>query len=280
MIATTALVAAMAAVLALTAWVIGGWSAVLWVGAALVAALLIMPKIPAAFVMRLLGARPIRPYEAPELAEMMRVLADRAGWPAPPQLYRLADPRPNAITIGAGGQGAIAVSDGLLRQMPPRELFGILGHEMSHLVSGDAELMRLCGLIAEATRLIGFYGLIVCLFLALGSDVEVPLTLILLFGLAPTAVVLLQLALARRREFAADEGGARLTGDPRGLARALARIEAARGTLWWRWPYRILTLPQRDPAPWLSTHPDSRARIERLARMADQASWPTREQMV
>ena len=280
MIVTTVLVAAMAAVLALTAWVIGGWSAVLWVAAAIVAALLIMPKIPAAFVMRLLGARPIGPDEAPELTEMMRALAARAGWHRPPELYWLADKRPNAITIGAGAHGAIAVSDGLLRRMPRRELFGILGHEMSHLIAGDAELMRLCGLIAEATRLIGFYGLIVCLFLALGSDVEVPLSLILLFGLAPTAVVLLQLALARQREFAADAGGARLTGDPRGLARALARIEAARGTLWWRWPYRILTLPQRDPAPWLSTHPDSRARIERLARMADQASWPTREQMV
>lgn len=263
MIVTAALVAAMAGVLGITAWVLGGWTAVAWAAGGLLCAAVVVPRLSPAFVMRVMGARPVPPWQLLEVRQILAGLAREARLAHPPKLYAVPDPRPNAFTVGVEAGGAIAVSEGLVRVLPPRELQAVLAHEMSHLLAGDAELMRICGLLAEATRLIGIYGLILCLGLVLTETATVPVPIVLLFGLAPTAVVLLQLALARHREFAADNTAASLTGDPRALASALNRIDSLRSNPWWGLPYRLM-VPRRDPAPWLSTHPSTAERVRRL----------------
>lgn len=173
-------------------------------------------------------AVPIDPAEAPRLHAMVRELADRAGLPMP-RLYRIPDPSPNAFATGRDpAHGVVAVTDGILELLPERELRGVLAHELAHIQHRDilissvaAVLAAAVGVVADLTRWSALFG---------GGDDEDEglggVGLLVAVFLAPLGATLLQLGLSRSREFLADEGAARLTGDPEGLARALLRLES------------------------------------------------------
>lgn len=173
-------------------------------------------------------AVPIDPPEAPRLHAMVRELADRAGLPMP-RLYRIPDPSPNAFATGRDpAHGVVAVTDGILQLLPERELRGVLAHELAHIQHRDilissvaAVLAAAVGVVADLTRWSALFG---------GGDDEDEglggVGLLVAVFLAPLGATLLQLGLSRSREFLADEGAARLTGDPEGLARALLRLES------------------------------------------------------
>ncbi len=263
------LVGAMLVIMALTGWLLAGPAGIVWL--LLLGALLLMltPRLTPQLVMRLYRARPLGPAEAPGLAAMVAELSGRAGLSRPPRLFWIPSSMCNAIAVGDRDDASLAVTDCILRTMSPRELAGILAHEISHVRSRDLRVMGLADAVSRITRMLSWMGQILLLInlpLVLLGRVMVPWLLVLLLIAAPTVVGLLQLALSRTREFDADLGAVRLTGDPRGLASALAKLERTRGGLLAR-----VLLPDRGiPEPsLLRTHPVTEERIRRLLELDD-----------
>jgi heat shock protein HtpX len=219
-------------------------------------------------------ARAIGPHDLPEVLPALRVLAQRAGLERVPRLYYVPSAMLNAFAVGGRDDAVIAVTDGMLRALTLRELIGVLAHEISHIRNRDLWLMGIADLAGRLTRLMGLFGfalVLVGLPLWLSGAGGVPLLLIPLLVFAPQITTLLQLALSRAREFDADLDAAGLTGDPGGLASALAKLERHQRSPW----EQILLPGQRLPDPSiLRTHPPTEERIARLQSLTDPASLP------
>ena len=258
------LLAGMAGFLALLGWVLWGSDGILMLLMVGVVAVLFNPAVSPRLVMRLYGASAIDPRQLPDLWAVLSELARRAGLPATPDLYYVPSRMLNAFAVGSREQSAVAVTDGVLRQLDLREAAGVLAHEISHIRSNDLWVMGLADLVSRITSLLSLVGqflLLVSLPLMLITDVSVNWFAIVLLVFAPSLSALAQLALSRTREYDADLNAARLTGDPDGLARALAKIERAQGGLW----ERILMPGRRMPEPsLLRSHPHTEERIARL----------------
>jgi heat shock protein HtpX len=170
----------------------------------------------------------------------------------------------NAFAVGSPEHSAIGITAGLLRGLDRRELAGVLAHEISHIRRRDTWVMSLADLITRATHGLSVIGQVLLLLnfpLLLMGALTVPWTAVLLLILAPTLSGLLQLALSRAREYDADLGAVELTGDPRGLASALGRLERLNAG----WIERIFLPGRRVPDPsLLRTHPSTAERIRRL----------------
>lgn len=211
-------------------------------------------------VLSLYKARPLARHEIPELHEVLEQLSANAGLPALPKLYYVPSKMMNAFAVGSRTDSAVAVTDGLLRAMTLRQLAGILAHEVAHIRSGDLRVMGMADVLNRVTGFMSTLGLI-GVPVVLGTAFHIPALGLLLLIFAPTIGGLLQLALSRAREYDADLDGAALTGDPEGLASALAVLERRRGAV-----VEGLVLPgARMPEPsLLRTHPPTEARIARL----------------
>jgi len=248
------------------------------VGAAVAALLVLLfdPEPGGALFRHLFGGVRLSPQLAPDLCALMRTLAARAGLPRPPELYLLPDGRLQAMATGTPERSAVAVTLGLLRALPPREVAAVLAHEIAHIRHRDTRVMRIAASAAALTRSMAFLGGLLLLLslpaLATGQLIVHPFALVLLwFG--PTAADLLALSLSRRREFLADAGAVDLTGDPDGLAAALARLDRLQGDDWER-------LAGRNGPRWLRlfrTHPTIAERIERLRHMRRSVPLPLPE---
>lgn len=215
--------------------------------------------------LRLYGARPLHPNEAPDLWAVLRELAARAGLPAVPVPHYVPSGVVNAFATGTKHHAAIALTDGLLRSLTPRELTGVLGHEIAHIANEDLRVMGLADSISRLTHLLALLGQIMLLFslpALLWGTVAIQWPALLLLAVSPQLALLAQLGLSRVREFDADRLTAELTGDPQGLALALAKIERES---------RAWLLPGwGNPEPsWLRTHPATTERIQRLRELAD-----------
>ncbi len=231
-------------------------------------------RVPSGWVLRSSGARALPWHRAPELTQLSLELARRAGLPRAPVLYLLPAPEPQAMAVGGRSDPALAVTPALLRQLGPRELAGVLAHEIAHLRHGDTRLMAAAhgfGRMAELAGQLGGLMLLTNLLLGLfvGRWAFAP-GAVLLFLLAPTVTGLLRLALSRLREFEADRGAVELTGDPRGLASALQRIEQRRRGLLARLAPWV-AVPRRGGPALLQTHPPTEQRIRRLLALEQRA---------
>lgn len=262
------LLGGMAALLAAVGELLAGRAGAL---TALVMALaigLLGSRISPALVLRLFQARPI-PYEqAPDLYRLLAELARRAGLPRVPLLHHMPSPVMNAFSVGGPKAAAIGLTDGLLRGLSPRELTGVLAHEVSHLRHNDVWVMGLSDVVSRLTRafsLVGQLALLINLPLVLMGKVHVPFLPLLLLIFAPALSALLQLGLSRTREHEADLGAADLTGDPEGLAQALVRMERVQSG----WLGHVLFPGRRSPEPsLLRTHPLTEERVRRLKSLA------------
>ncbi len=264
------LLAVMAGFLALLGNLLWGPDGTLMLMAVGLLGVLFNPVVSPRLVMRMYGARPVAPEQAPALHQAVSRLAQRAGLPAAPTLYHVPSQMLNAFAVGNARRSAIAVTDGLLRRLDMRELVGVLAHEVSHIRNNDLWVMGLADMFSQSTRMLSLLGqflLFVNLPLIMLSQVHVDWFAVLLLVFAPNLSALMQLALSRTREFDADLNAARLTGDPDGLASALQKIEQAQGG----WLERILMPGRREPVPSiLRTHPETRDRIARLMELKQQ----------
>jgi len=257
-----ALLAAMAALAGFLGWTLFG-QAGLWAAALGPVFALIANGGSSEMILRLTRARPLAPEHAPALYRLVGLLAERAGLARMPRLYRVPAPALNAFAAGSRENPAIALTDGLLAGLEPREMAGVLAHELSHLRARDVWVMTLAALVGRMTSLMSFFGqllLFILLPISLFTGQGVPLVAIVLLVFAPTISGLLQLALSRTREYDADVAAVQITGDPRGLASALAKLERRRGG----WMQRLFIA--RAPG-WLLTHPSTDERIRRLMEL-------------
>ena len=270
------LLAAMAGLLGLCGWLIAGLAGLVWLAGVGAIAVLLAARVSPRLVLRMFRARPLSPGEMPALQRLVAELAGRAGLDRPPEIYLIGSRAMNAFSVGGREQGAVTVTSGLLRALSMRELAGVMAHEISHLAHNDTRVMALADVMARLTRVMSLLGIgLLLLNLPLmAGGMAMPWSLVMLLTFAPTVVALLQLALSRRREFGADLEAARLSGDPRGLALALAKLERHQGAFW----EDILAPGRRSPDPsLLRTHPKTEDRIERLMALEPGLSaqeWP------
>lgn len=181
-------------------------------------------------VLRMHGAQEVDPSQAPQLHAMVRELAAKAELPMP-RVFIMDDPQPNAFATGRDpAHGVVAVTSGILEMLSPRELRGVLAHELAHIKNRDILVSTIAacvtGVITYAAHAIGFMGMGASHGDEEGEGAS-PFGGILMALVAPIAATLIQLGISRSREYLADETGAAISGDPLALASALARMEQA-----------------------------------------------------
>lgn len=256
-------------------WLLFGPVALAWLAGVGGLLLLVRPRIRVGRLLSAIGAVPLPPSVVPGLHGAVRELSRRARLSRSPRLWFIPDEVPEAFTVGGRADPAMVLSDGLLTQLTPREVLGVLAHEVSHLRAGDHAILRLSTAVARFTLALAYLGLLALLTglhqPVRGTAAFVGVAALLL--VLPFVVIGLQLALSRTREFDADLGAARLTGDPEALARALERVELICGRSWQVWPAR----GRRPREPWLlHTHPatsDRTRRLRRLEPVPDRDPW-------
>ena len=171
------------------------------------------------------GAQPVTKEQLPRLYAVMERLAAKAHLPVP-KLYVIPQAAPNAFATGRNPQHAsVAVTEGLLQLMTDEELEGVIAHELSHVRNYDILTSSVAATLAAAITYLAHFGM----FFGGGRDERERgggLGAILMILLAPLAAMLLQLGLSRGREYAADETGVRMVGQPYGLISALQKLGA------------------------------------------------------
>jgi len=268
---TVLLLAAITALAGFLGWSLLGDEGIIWAAVIALTALVFGPRVSPRWVLRATGAHELDPRQVPALHRVLALLAKRAGLACPPHLYYLPTRVLNAFATGNVRDSAVTITDGLLRAMTLRELAGVLAHEIAHVRGHDLWVMNLADVVGRLTALLSMIGqalLIVMLPLSILRDYELPLLPILALIFAPTISLLLQLALARTREYHADVVAAELTGDPAGLASALDKLERLQGG----WMERMFMAGGRMPH-WLRTHPHTQERVRRLMELAPRAAF-------
>ena len=177
----------------------------------------------APMVLRSYGAQEIAREDAPELYGLIETLAQRAGLPMPTVAVIESDV-PNAFATGRNPEhAAVAVTTGILRVLNYEELSGVLAHELTHVKNRDiltsSIAAAMAGVISWTAQMAFFFGG------RSDDDDGGGLAGLVTILLAPIAAGLIQMAISRSREYAADEGGGSLCGNPRYLAKALEKLD-------------------------------------------------------
>jgi heat shock protein HtpX len=179
-------------------------------------------------VLSMHGAHEVDQSTAPEFYGLVRELASRAGLPMP-RIYLMDNPQPNAFATGRNPEhAAVAATTGLLNMLTREEVAGVIAHELAHIKNRDTLTMTVTATIAGAISMLAQFGM----FFGSGhrdnnsGGVGLIGTLAMVI-LAPIAAMLVQMAISRTREYAADDMGARIAGQPDWLASALAKIDNA-----------------------------------------------------
>jgi heat shock protein HtpX len=184
-------------------------------------------------VLAMYRAQPVDEASAPALYRIVRGLVTRAGLPMP-RVYIIPGESPNAFATGRNPEhAAIAVTEGILRIMSEEELEGVLAHELSHVRNRDTLIMAIAATLAGAITYMAHMAQWAMIFGGGRRDNDEQesggglVGGLLMIVLAPLAATLIQLAVSRSREFQADATGARIAGQPWGLAKALEKLETA-----------------------------------------------------
>jgi heat shock protein HtpX len=181
-------------------------------------------------VLRMYRAQPVGP-EHP-LYRIVERLTMRANLPMP-KVYVIPEASPNAFATGRNpSHAAVAATEGILRALDERELEGVIAHELAHVKHRDILISSVAATIAAAIMMTARMAHFAALFGGYGGRGDDrdrgsnPIALLAMIILAPIAAMLIQMAISRSREFAADAGGAAIAGSPYGLADALRKIDA------------------------------------------------------
>ncbi len=179
-------------------------------------------------VLKMYRAQEVGPEH--RLSVIVRRLATQAGLPMP-KVYVIPDPSPNAFATGRNpSHAAIAATDGVLQLMSDHELEGVIAHELAHVKNRDILISSVAATVAAAIMMTARMAQFAAMFGG-GSrndrEGSNPFALLATIIFAPIAAMLVQAAISRSREFAADAGGAKIAGNPYGLADALRKLESA-----------------------------------------------------
>ena len=269
---TTILLATLTGLLVLLGQLIGGPSVALMfllIGAVInMGAYWFSDKI----ALKMSKAKPLPEEEAPRLHQIVRELAHSAGLPMP-RLYLIPASQPNAFATGRSPKhAAVAVTEGITHLLSESELRGVIAHELAHIRNRDTLTQSVAATIGGAITWIA-YSL---LFFG-GDEDNGPLGMIAALAmvlLAPLAATIVQLAISRQREYAADATGARIARAPNALADALERLEAGAKAMPMQVNasaeplYIVKPFSGQGIASLFSTHPPIEERVRRLREMA------------
>ncbi|MDX9787804.1 MAG: zinc metalloprotease HtpX [Desulfobacterales bacterium] len=225
-------------------------------------------------VLRMYRAQEATQQQAPDLYEMVRTLAMRAGLPMP-KVYIIPQDTPNAFATGRNPEHAVvAVTEGLMKLMGRDEIMGVLAHELAHIKNRDILIGSIAATMAGAIMMLANMARWSAIFGGGRSDDEEGglsgFGLIIMSIIAPLAAMLIQMAISRSREYLADATGAGIVGHPNGLADALEKLGAYSGRL----PmnanpqtahmFIVNPLSGKSLMSLFSTHPPLSERIARL----------------
>jgi heat shock protein HtpX len=180
-------------------------------------------------VLRMYRARQVSESDAPELYSIVRRLVQKAGMPMP-RVYIINEDQPNAFATGRNPEhAAVAVTTGIMSILSHEELQGVIAHELSHVRHRDILISTIAATIAGAISFLAQMAQWAMIFGGRGDDDEggSPIAALAMMIVGPIAALIVQMAISRSREYSADEGGARLAGNPRYLAGALRKLHAA-----------------------------------------------------
>ncbi len=225
-------------------------------------------------------AQPLAREEAPDLYDRVSKLSDRAGIPMP-KLFIVPTDSPNAFATGRDpNHSAVAVTQGILNLLPPEELEGVIAHELTHIRNRDTLTQAVAGTLGGAVTFVGRILSFGALYGAVGQNNRRggnPLGLLFLIVIAPISAGLIQMAISRTREYAADLGSAEITGNPTALAKALQRLEETSRQIPMAGnpamaPLLIINpLSGKGLQALFMTHPPVEDRVRRLMELAQQA---------
>jgi len=178
-------------------------------------------------VLSMTGAHEVDARSAPDLYAMVHELAGKAGLPMP-RVYIMDNPQPNAFATGRNPENAaVAVTTGLLDHLSREEVAGVVAHELAHIANRDTLIMTITATIAGAISMLAQFGM----FFGGGNRENNGgfgiVTTLLMVIVAPIAAMVVQMAISRTREYAADRLGGEIVGHPDWLASALSRLEQA-----------------------------------------------------
>jgi heat shock protein HtpX len=235
-------------------------------------------------VLRMYQARQVDRAGAPSYYGIVEQLAGNAGLPMP-RVYIIDDPQPNAFATGRNPENAaVAATTGLLKRLTAEELAGVMAHELAHVKNRDTLTMTITATIAGAISMLANFGLF------FGGNRNNPLGIfgaILIMILAPLAAALVQMAISRTREYAADRAGAEICGQPLWLASALEKIDraargidnrTAEGNPATAHMFIINPLHAHSVDGLFTTHPRTENRIARLRELAAEMGQAARPQ--
>ena len=223
-------------------------------------------------VLRMYRAEPVGPDHA--LHRMTARLAQRANLPMP-KVYVIPDDSPNAFATGRNPRhAAVAATTGLLRFLDEPEIEGVIAHELAHVRHRDILIGSIAATVAATIMMVARMAQFAAIFGGFGgrddNEGSNPLALLATIIVAPLAAMLIQAAISRSREFAADRGAAAIAGNPYGLAAALKKIDAAQQRI----PldaspatahmFIMMPLSGRGLLSLFSTHPPTEQRIRAL----------------
>ena len=228
---TTVLLATLTGLLLAIGYLLGGQSGlVLFFGIAIVMNLSAY-WFSGDIALRMAGAHEIAREQAPELYQLVEELATYAHLPMP-RVAIIDTPSPNAFATGRDANHAVvAVTTGILGILNRDELAGVLAHELGHVRNHDILISSVAATIAGAITMLAHAAQFAMIFGGFGGrdgdEDSNPFAALLMIIVAPIAATLVQLAISRSREYAADQTGARIHGNPESLARALEKLEQA-----------------------------------------------------
>ncbi len=224
-------------------------------------------------VLKMYGARPVTRVEAPVLYDAVESLAVRAKIPLP-AVYIVASDAPNAFATGRNeDHAALAVTSGLMNIMNREELQGVIAHELSHIKNRDILISTMAATVASAIVMLTRWAVF------FGNDDGGGVSAIAVAIVAPIAATLVQMAISRSREYEADAGSAKITGDPEALVGALRKLSdtASQRTLSANpataHMFIVNPLSAGTIMGLFSTHPPVEKRIERLLKMKNERTY-------
>jgi heat shock protein HtpX len=226
-------------------------------------------------------AKEVNESEYPQLYSIVRNLATKANLPMP-KVYVVETSMPNAFATGRNPENsAVAATTGIMNLLTPEELEGVFAHEMAHVKHRDTLVSTIAATIAGAITMLAYMAQWAAIFGGLGRDDEGGNNIIgylALAILAPIAATIIQLAISRSREFAADAEGAKITNKPWALANALSKLEQGAANYKPRknevkasentaHMFIVNPLKGKTLASLFRTHPVTEERIKRLKSM-------------
>jgi heat shock protein HtpX len=224
-------------------------------------------------VLRMHNAREVDERTAPDFYNLVADLARRAQLPMP-RVYLVESANPNAFATGRSPEhAAVAATTGLIERLTREEVEAVMAHELGHVKNRDTLIMTMVATIAGAISMIANFGLF---FGGHGEDRPNPIAAMAAVLMAPFAAMIVQMAISRTREFGADRAAAEISGNPRALASALAKIAGPAQSV-------PSVASERNPAAaqlyivptsvsdLFSTHPATEKRIAALMAMEDVA---------